>query len=374
MKVSNGSLIVSVLISLVFFSGCSKSVTSNRGKQETAIPSTLPPTGVVDIPLAPKITSLQSRSPNSGGDMLFIDIEGENFDQKNLQVELSREGDSAIQLIVDVLSKDVLRAFIPIASTLFAGDYLLTVKTAYGADSLVVTTLQGDRGETGPQGIQGVAGVQGIQGLKGDKGDTGAQGPQGAIGIQGPQGLKGEKGEKGETGNTGPQGLKGEVGPQGVAGIQGPQGVVGPQGPKGDAGDKKWVTVAETVQAKCEHQICQPGAIDKIVYIKSLQECEFRFSHGGAVVEKYKPYERYFSSDLMILGIGTQVLGSVKTVHSEVIEVRAQMLKDATKGYYAHSIFFNLEKKNSYSALDKKYPYSLKDTYKIKLQAFCPDL
>lgn len=180
----------------------------------------------------PSVTKLTAREPNSGGEALYIDIEGFNLnlDASGLKAELKpKEGTSgtSLSLRAEDLTANFARLVLDDGISLAEGAFDLVIGNAYGQSITSVTTLKGDTGPQGPMGPQGLTGPQGPQGLKGDKGDRGDIGPTGPAGAMGPQGLTGPAGPQG------PQGLKGDKGDKGDVGPAGPAGAMGPSGPAG---------------------------------------------------------------------------------------------------------------------------------------------
>jgi hypothetical protein len=121
----------------------------------------------------PVLSKVTSRVPNSGGDSLFFELEGNNLGGDQWKAELRPTNGAAgskIALSSVSLTDKTARLFVSAGVQLAAGIFELVVSNAYGESSAIVTTLKGDTGAQGPAGPQGAAGIQGPQGSQGPAG------------------------------------------------------------------------------------------------------------------------------------------------------------------------------------------------------------
>lgn len=189
--------------------------------------------GIIVESKAPVLTKIDARVPNSGGEELYLDIQGENFGGTNWNAKLEGNG-HVISLVTSSVSPSAARLVVSAGAALVEGTYNLIVSNAYGQSSGVVSALKGDKGEAGLPGAPGVPGI---------KGDTGAQGSKGDKGDAGAQGFKGDKGERGD---AGPQGIQGNSGAVGAKGDKGDRGETGARGAMGIANvELQWNSLVE---------------------------------------------------------------------------------------------------------------------------------
>ena len=172
--------LVSSLSSLVFFSACGESTTTEK-IVEVATGGTEIVSSVKDLPKCTK---------SNQGEQALV------------------KGESSVRVCVDG------KWFATVAKDSSSADFSCSTKELKDKSGLKII-CNGDSIGVVLNGAKGEQGEQGVQGLQGEPGVAGKDGADGEQGIQGEKGEQGAQGEKGDPGAAGKNGTNGSNGKDG---------------------------------------------------------------------------------------------------------------------------------------------------------------